>query len=72
MRVDSLAIDSASDPTRPAHTVLLQAGILIVESLTGLGALVGRPFTFLAVPVKVAGAAAFTIVGSSAIGALDP
>jgi kynurenine formamidase len=70
--VDALVIDSPGDPTRPAHTLLLRAGILIVENLTGLSQLVGRPFTFVAVPVKVAGAAAFpvrafAIAGSSAL-----
>jgi kynurenine formamidase len=59
--IDTLVIDSAQDPTRPVHTLLLQAGILIVENLTGLSQLVGRPFTFVAAPVKVAGAAAFPV-----------
>jgi arylformamidase len=58
---DTLVIDSAQDPTRPAHTLLLQAGVLIVENLTGLSQLIGRPFTFVAAPVKVAGAAAFPV-----------
>ena len=75
--IDTLVIDSAGDPTRPAHTLLLRAGILIVENLTGLGALMGRPFTFFAAPVKVAGAAAFpvhafAIVGSSSVAASHP
>jgi kynurenine formamidase len=59
--IDTLVIDSTQDPTRPAHTLLLRAGILIVENLTGLGQLVGEPFTFVAAPVKVAGAAAFPV-----------
>jgi len=59
--IDTLVIDSAQDPTRPAHTLLLQAGVLIVENLTGLSQLIGRPFTFVAAPVKVAGAAAFPV-----------
>jgi kynurenine formamidase len=59
--IDTLVIDSAQDPTRPAHTLLLRAGILIVENLTGLSRLVGEAFTFVAAPVKVAGAAAFPV-----------
>jgi arylformamidase len=59
--IDTLIIDSAQDPTRPAHTLLLRAGILIVENLTGLGQLAGEPFTFVAAPVKVKGAAAFPV-----------
>jgi kynurenine formamidase len=39
----------------------LGAGIPIVENLTHLSSLIGEPFTFVAVPVKVAGAAAFPV-----------
>jgi len=59
--IDTLVIDSTQDPTRPAHTLLLQEGVLIVENLTELSQLIGRPFTFVAAPVKVAGAAAFPV-----------
>jgi kynurenine formamidase len=59
--IDVLVIDSTSDPTRPAHTLLLGDGIPIVENLTGLGGLIGEPFLFVAAPVKVAGAAAFPV-----------
>jgi arylformamidase len=59
--IDTLVIDSVQDPTRPAHTVLLRSGILIVENLTGLSELIGRPFIFFAVPAKIAGAAAFPV-----------
>ncbi len=59
--IDTLVIDSTQDPTRPAHTFLLRAGILIVENLTGLEDLLAETFTFVAVPVKVARAAAFPV-----------
>jgi kynurenine formamidase len=66
--IDTLVIDSTQDPTRPAHTLLLRAGILIVENLAGLDRLVEdqsaslwEAFTFVAVPVKVARAAAFPV-----------
>jgi kynurenine formamidase len=59
--IDTLVIDSAQDPTRPAHTLLLRVGILIVENLTGLDRLTGEVFTFVAAPVKVKGAAAFPV-----------
>jgi arylformamidase len=59
--IDTLVIDSPKDPTRPAHTLLLRAGILIVENLTRLDHLLESAFTFVAVPVKVAGAAAFPV-----------
>ena len=59
--IDTLVIDSTQDPTRPVHTLLLRAGVLIVENLTGLSGLINQAFTFAAVPVKVAGAAAFPV-----------
>jgi kynurenine formamidase len=59
--IDTLVIDSTRDPTRPAHTLLLRDGILIVENITGLGGLIGETFTFVAAPVKVARAAAFPV-----------
>ena len=34
--IDSVNIDSAADPQRPAHTLLLAAGIPVLEHLTGL------------------------------------
>ena len=37
--IDSLNVDSLTDPTRPAHTAILRAGIPLVEHLTGLGEL---------------------------------
>lgn len=59
--VDTLVIDDTTNPRRPVHVTLLHAGILIVENLTGLAALLGREFTFHAAPIKVAGAAAFPV-----------
>ncbi len=66
--IDTLVIDSSQDPTRPAHTLLLQAGVLIVENLTRLSRLIGEPFTFVAAPVKVAGAAAFPVRAFAMLG----
>jgi kynurenine formamidase len=66
--IDTLVIDSVHDPTRPAHTLLLRSGILIVENLTGLDALIGKAFDFAAVPVKVAGAAAFPVRAFAMLG----
>ncbi len=68
---DTLVIDNTRDPTRPAHTLLLRAGILIVENLTGVGGLVGEAFTFVAAPVKVAGAAAFPVRAFAMLGLID-
>ncbi|MDX6694716.1 MAG: arylformamidase [Blastocatellia bacterium] len=51
--IDSLNIDDTRDLARPAHTILLGAGIPIVEHLCNLQALPARGFKFFAVPVKV-------------------
>ncbi len=51
--IDSLNIDDTDDPTRPAHSILLGAGIPITEHLCNLAALPDRGFRFFAVPVKV-------------------
>ena len=43
--IDAINIDDIEDGSRPAHTLLLAAGIPVVEHLTGLGQLppTGRP-----------------------------
>jgi arylformamidase len=53
--IDSLNIDDIADLTRPVHSILLGAGIPVVEHLCNLGALPERGFRFYAVPAKVAG-----------------
>lgn len=60
--IDSLNIDATSTGERPAHSALLAEGIPIVEHLRGLDQLPSdRPFTFTAVPVKVAGMGTFPV-----------
>jgi len=59
--IDSLNVDSLADGRRPAHTALLEAGIVLVEHLTGLDALPARGFRFFAVPPRIAGMATFPV-----------
>jgi kynurenine formamidase len=59
--IDSLNIDDDKDGTRPAHTILLGAGIAIVEHMTNLGALPDTGFRFFAVPPKVRGMGSFPV-----------
>ena len=59
--VDSFNIDDISGGERPVHTVLLGAGIPIVEHMTGLSRLPNEGFTFWAVPPKVAGMGTFPV-----------
>jgi kynurenine formamidase len=59
--IDSVNIDDVLDLTRPAHTGLLAAGVLVVEHLTGLDQLPADGFRFFAVPPRVVGLATFTV-----------
>jgi arylformamidase len=53
--IDGQNIDSTSDPSRPAHSELLAAGVPIVEHLTGLDLLPADGFRFTAAPPRVVG-----------------
>lgn len=59
--IDSLNIDDDKDGTRPAHTILLGAGVAIVEHMTNLGALPDGGFRFFAAPPKVKGMGSFPV-----------
>ncbi len=59
--IDSVNIDDTRDGRRPVHTVLLAAGVPIVEHLTGLDRLTGTAFTFTAVPPAVVGMGTFPV-----------
>jgi kynurenine formamidase len=54
--IDSVSIDDMADPERPAHTLLLAAGIPIVEHLTGLGQLPPAGARFTAALPRIEGA----------------
>ena len=51
--IDSYNIDDTADGSRPAHSILLESGIPIVEHLCNLEAVPDGSFKFFAVPVKV-------------------
>ena len=59
--IDSLNIDGTHTGERPAHTVLLGAGIPVVEHLTALELLPDAGFRFTAAPPKVVGMGTFTV-----------
>jgi arylformamidase len=59
--IDSLNIDGTKSGARPVHSILLKAGIPIVEHLTNLSALPPNDFEFTAVPPKIEGAGTFTV-----------
>jgi kynurenine formamidase len=60
--IDSVNIDDIQgDGSRPAHSILLQAGIPVVEHLTGLGQLPPAGFLFTAAPVPLADFGTFPV-----------
>lgn len=59
--IDSLNIDDTGDGARPAHTILLEAGIPIVEHLTGLAALPDSGFRFHCAPAPFRGTGSFPV-----------
>jgi kynurenine formamidase len=59
--IDGPNVDDTGDPARPAHTLLLRAGIPIVEHLCGLDRLPAQGFRFFAVPAPIRAAAALPV-----------
>jgi kynurenine formamidase len=59
--IDSYNIDDVSGGERPVHTILLGAGIPIVEHMTNLDALPIDGFRFWAVPPKVSKMGTFPV-----------
>jgi kynurenine formamidase len=59
--IDCANIDNMEDWSRPAHTLLLAAGIPIVEHLRGLERLEGRSFRFFAAPPAIRGGTSFPV-----------
>lgn len=59
--IDSLNIDDTGDMSRPAHTLLLAAGIPICEHMTNLTSLQSRSGRMHAVPIAWVGGATFPV-----------
>ena len=59
--IDSLNIDDTGDPSRPAHTRLLAAGIPICEHMTNLKALPSSGARLHAVPIAWVGGGTFPV-----------
>jgi arylformamidase len=69
--IDSLNIDDTSKDAagrRPAHSLLLEAGVHVVEHLTNLGALPPTGARFTAAPPKVAGFGTFPVRAFATLG----
>ncbi|MDQ3662477.1 MAG: cyclase family protein [Actinomycetota bacterium] len=59
--VDFWNVDDTDDPARPAHTRLLDAGVLIVEHMCNLGELPLAGFRFFAPVLPIVGGASFPV-----------
>lgn len=59
--IDSHNIDDTRERKRPVHSVLLKAGVLIVEHLCNLEALPKKHFHFNAVPPRFKGVGTFPV-----------
>ena len=59
--IDSHNIDNTQEKTRPVHTTLLGADILIVEHLCNLSLVPPEGFTFSAIPPKFKGVGTFPV-----------
>ena len=59
--IDSHNIDDTAGRSRPVHTILLGAGIPIVEHMTGLNQLPRTGFTFCAAPPRIKGMGTFPV-----------
>jgi arylformamidase len=59
--IDSYNIDDTRTRRRPVHTILLGAGTLIVEHMTGLAELPAAGFRFTAAPPRIAGLGTFPV-----------
>lgn len=66
--IDSYNIDDTRTRRRPVHTILLGAGVLICEHMTGLAALPSGGFRFTAAPPKVAGMGTFPVRAFAELG----
>jgi kynurenine formamidase len=59
--IDSYNIDDTRTKSRPVHSKLLRAGILICEHMTNFGALPDEGFAFTAAPPKITGMGTFPV-----------
>jgi arylformamidase len=65
--IDSVNIDDTATGERPAHTILLAAGVPVVEHLTRLDQLATTGARFTAVPPRISGLATFPVRAFAAV-----
>jgi kynurenine formamidase len=70
--IDAVNIDDTADGERPAHTLLLAAGIPVIEHLTGLEQLPPAGASFTAVPLRVAGLGTISVRAFARVPGQEP
>lgn len=65
--VDCISVDPIDTTTFPAHLAYFRSGMVIIENLTGLEALVGNSFTFFCFPLKLRDADGSPVRAAAAI-----
>lgn len=65
--IDAVNIDDVQDPRRPAHSILLAAGIPVVEHLRGLDQVPPTGAVFTAAPPRLAACGTFPVRAFAAI-----
>lgn len=66
--IDSYNIDDTADLARPVHSILLAAGIPIVEHMANLAALPPAGFHFTAAPPRIEGLGSFPVRAFATVG----
>ena len=59
--IDAINIDDTQDAQRPVHSILLEAGIPIVENLARMSSLPSDGLRFSAAPMRIVGIGAFPV-----------
>jgi len=70
--IDALNIDDTGDGARPVHSILLAAGIPVVEHLTGLEQLPAQGFRFHAAPPRIQGMGTFPVRAFAVVPGAQP
>jgi arylformamidase len=70
--IDSVNIDDAADGERPAHSLLLAAGIPVVEHLTGLDQVPATGARFTATPPRLHGFGTFPVRAFASVPGASP
>lgn len=66
--IDAPSFDNPDSATLPVHHLLLGSGLILIENLHNLQAIMNQSFTFIALPLKIVGAEASPVRAVALIG----